>query len=267
MALSATALYFVFRQLDMRRLIEVFSAISPWWGLLALAAYVFSKVISAYRLNYYLRCNDILLTETQNLRLYFIGMFYNLFLPGGIGGDAYKVWLLHRESQVPVGKSFQALLFDRISGLIALAALGFLFAWIAFPDVPYAPLFMAGMVAMLPAPYLLHRLLGRQFLPITLHTSTTALAVQGIQVACAWALLSSLDIREHTAAYLAVFLISSLVSVVPLSIGGIGLRELVFVIAAGYTGISRESSVAFSLLFFVVTAISSLPGGWITFRK
>lgn len=237
------------------------------WALLALGAYVLSKVISAFRLSFYLRGNGIGLTESQNIQLYFIGMFYNLFLPGGIGGDGYKVWLLHRDWQVPVGKSVQGMLLDRISGLFALAVLGFLFAWLAFPEIPYHPWLLIGSIATIPAMYVVHRLVGKQFLPVTVQTTLASMFVQLVQVACAWALLRSLHIHESTAVYLAVFLVSSLVSVLPVSIGGIGLRELVFVTAAGYAPISPESSVAFSLMFFVVTALSSLPGGFISVKK
>jgi uncharacterized membrane protein YbhN (UPF0104 family) len=93
------------------------------------------------------------------------------------------------------------------------------------------------------------------------------MVVQLLQVACAWTLLQSLHVADAPATYLTVFLVSSLVSVLPLSVGGIGLRELVFVTAANYSAISPESSVAFSLLFFVVTALSSLPGGFLSSRK
>ena len=265
--LSAAALYIVFRQLDIPTLKRVFGMVDVGWAFFALGAYVLSKVISALRLSFYLRGNGIGLTESQNLQLYFIGMFYNLFLPGGIGGDAYKVWLLHRDWQAPVGKSVQAMLLDRISGLFALAALGFLFAWFAVPEVPYNLLLLAGSMLMIPAMYLVHRFVGKPFLSVTLHTTFTSVVVQLVQVACAWALLRSLHIQDHTAVYLALFLLSSLVSVLPVSVGGIGLRELVFVTAAGYAPISPESSVAFSLMFFAVTAVSSLPGGFISVRK
>jgi uncharacterized membrane protein YbhN (UPF0104 family) len=159
------------------------------------------------------------------------------------------------------------MLLDRISGLVALAVLGCLFAWLAFPEVPYHFMLLAGSILLVPAMYVVHRFFGKQFLAVTAHTTIVSMVVQLIQVACAWALLRSLHVHDNTAVYLAVFLVSSLVSVLPVSVGGIGLRELVFVTAAGYAPISPESSVAFSLMFFAVTALSSLPGGFISVRK
>lgn len=265
--LSGAALAFVFRQLNLRQLTETLRAIDPGWFLLALGAYTASKIVSAFRLATYLRTSGIPLTTFENLRLYFIGMFYNLFLPGGIGGDAYKVWLLRRDRQVPAGKSIQAILVDRVSGLAALTALAFFFAWYSFSGMPYAGWLLVAGLASLPAMFLVHAALGKHFLPITVSTTATAMVVQMLQAGSAWALLHGLHVSDALAPYLTVFLLSSLVAVLPISIGGIGLRELVFVTASNYTSVSAETSVAFSLLFFVITAVSSLPGGFISSRS
>ncbi len=50
-------------------------------------------------------------------------MFYNLFLPGGIGGDGYKIYLLQKNYQTGTKKIFGAVLADRISGMVALVVL------------------------------------------------------------------------------------------------------------------------------------------------
>lgn len=60
--------------------------------------------------------------------------------------------------------------------------------------------------------------------------------------------------------YLFVFLVSSTVSVLPLTIGGVGARELVFVLAHDYVGIDQNVAVAFSLLFFLISMLTSLFG-------
>jgi uncharacterized membrane protein YbhN (UPF0104 family) len=60
-----------------------------------------------------------------------------------------------------------------------------------------------------------------------------------------------------------VFLLSSIVAVLPLTIGGVGARELVFVYAHEYAGIDEATAVAFSLIFFIITAAVSLVGATI----
>ncbi|MBL7846810.1 MAG: flippase-like domain-containing protein [Cyclobacteriaceae bacterium] len=262
--LSGAALYLVFQQIDTHQLLAHLTSANPLWLISAVVAYNASKVLSSFRLTRYLRANDIHLSEWKNLRLYYTGMFYNLFLVGGIGGDAYKIWVLRKDPGATVKKSFQSLFFDRLNGMMSLAILGFLFGWLAFPEAPWRNLMLAGAAASLPALYVIHRFLAPPFLSVWQPTTALSLGVQVFQLLCAWLLLTSMGIMDHTEAYLAVFLLSSLVSILPISIGGIGIRELVFLTAAGFSGISKDASVAFSLMFFVVTAISSLPGGFLT---
>ena len=95
-ALSGAALYIVFQNIDRSQLLVLLKSAQPAWLLLALLAYNASKILSSFRLTHYFQANQILLNERDNLQLYYIGMFYNLFLPGGIGGDAYKIWFLNR---------------------------------------------------------------------------------------------------------------------------------------------------------------------------
>src|SRR5688572_3775918 len=88
--------------------------------LLALLAFILSKFISAIRLNIYFKNIGIHLSQWTNMKLYWLGMFYNLFLPGSISGDAYKVILLTRKYNVPYRKTTAAVLLDRFSGLAGL---------------------------------------------------------------------------------------------------------------------------------------------------
>ena len=59
---------------------------------------------------------------------------------------------------------------------------------------------------------------------------------------------------------LVLFLISSIVAVLPITIGGVGVRELTFLYGFNYLGMSANSGVAFSFLFFIITMLSSLIG-------
>ena len=43
----------------------------------------------------------VFISEKESLKLYYKGMFYNIMLPGGIGGDGYKGYYLHNTLHVP----------------------------------------------------------------------------------------------------------------------------------------------------------------------
>jgi uncharacterized membrane protein YbhN (UPF0104 family) len=84
-------------------------------------------------------------------------------------------------------------------------------------------------------------------------------AKQLLQVASAAFLLLALGQPAHPA-YLLLFLVSSLAVVLPITIGGIGARELAVVYIGAWFPIEEEIMVAMTLLFFLITAIASLMG-------
>jgi hypothetical protein len=59
---------------------------SLWWLIPALLFFNISQLVSAYRLLQFYKIHQPAISYRFNLRLYYKGMFYNLFLPGGIGG-------------------------------------------------------------------------------------------------------------------------------------------------------------------------------------
>ena len=62
-------------------------------------------------------------------------------------------------------------------------------------------------------------------------------------------------------------MISSIVAVVPLTLGGIGSREVTFFYGAKFLGLDQNISVGVSVLFFLITAMVSLVGVYFHFKK
>lgn len=265
-ALTLGALYLVYRKIDIEQTLAAIGGANPFWLLLALLLFVGSKVTSAFRLNRFFAAEDLQLDQRYNLRLYFIGMFYNLFLPGGIGGDGYKVYLLNKHYNRPVKGLLMAVFIDRLSGLVSLGILAlllFLFssAWSQLGIWQW--LIWAGLVLAYPLSWLALRWFYKKYLPIFHYTNLQSLGVQGLQVICAWAILMALGVEAHYTDYTTLFLVSSVVAVLPFTIGGVGARELVFIYGVEFLLIQESTAVAFSVLFFVITAISSLAGAFL----
>lgn len=267
--LTGLALYLVFRKIDTDQLFQLTKFIHWLWLIPAVALFILSKVATAIRLNRYFENIGIHLSERQNWKLYLIGMFYNLFLPGGIGGDGYKVYLLNKEFKTPVKKLVQAVLLDRLGGLVAIVFLLFGLFLVVKVDLAFLEssvwnrLMMAGLILTIPAFWMAQKLLFKDFLPSFWSANLWSFAGQVAQLICAWFILRSLGINENILAYQLVFLLSSIVAVLPLTIGGVGARELVFVYAHTYAGIEETAAVAFSLIFFLISAGVSLAGAFI----
>ncbi|GAB2476929.1 lysylphosphatidylglycerol synthase transmembrane domain-containing protein [Algoriphagus taiwanensis] len=267
--LTGLALFLVFRKIDTDQLLDLAGEIQLIWLIPAVFLFILSKVATSIRLNLYFKDIGIYLSESQNWRLYLIGMFYNLFLPGGIGGDGYKVYLLNKHFKTPVKKLIQSALLDRLGGLIAIFFL--LFVLFLMVDIQldflesrlWNGLMIAGLILTIPAFWLLQKFLFRDFLPSFWPANAWSFAGQLAQLFCAWFILLALGISENILAYQLVFLLSSIVAVLPLTIGGVGARELVFVYAHTYAGIEETAAVAFSLIFFLISALVSLSGTFI----
>jgi uncharacterized membrane protein YbhN (UPF0104 family) len=271
--LTGGALYLVFQKIDTNNLLQLSKTLSWGWLIPAIALFVGSKVATAIRLNAYFANIHISLSFWENWRLYLIGMFYNLFLPGGIGGDGYKVYLLNNQFKTPVKELLKASLLDRLGGLIAILAL--LFGILLLIDLPLPfgepwvrdVVLSIGMIGVLPGFWLLQKFLFSNFLPSFWQGIFWSLVGQLAQMAAVVCLLLALGVQDKFLAYQAVFLLSSIVAVLPLTIGGVGARELVVVYAHSYAGIQETEAVAFSLLFFLISAAVSLSGAWIKWKR
>lgn len=266
LVLTGLALFLVFRKIDTNQLWQIVQTIYWFWLIPALLLFVLSKVFTAFRLNLYFKNIGLAISEKLNLRLYLIGMFYNLFLPGGIGGDGYKVYLLNKHYKTSVKELVQAALLDRLGGLVAIILLLLLMVLpvdLTLPfasDIPLELLIGIAAVLVLPAFWLIQKLLFKKFLPSFWKANAWSLLGQLAQLVSAFFILRALGVTESILAYQLVFLLSSIVAVLPLTIGGVGARELVFVYAHTYAGIDEATAVAFSLIFFLITALVSLVG-------
>lgn len=268
-ALSILLLYLVFRQIPFGDVWMTLKKSQPGYLALALLFFVLSKLIAALRLNRYFRQIDIPLTEKSNIRLYLLGMFYNLFLPGGIGGDAYKGYLLHRKFAKPVKSIAAVLLLDRLSGLFALFVLsGGLLLTV---DIEVLSPYRSGIPPVLLTACLVYFLLHRRWFPKVQRVFWTALGysalVQIAQLIAAYFILSALGMPQGPLPYLLLFLCSSVVAVLPITIGGVGSREVVFYYGALWWKLEEPTVLALSLMFFAITALISLSGLPYHFRK
>lgn len=226
----------------------------------ALVLFAASKIVAAFRLNINFRNIGIPLSEWSNIKLYWLGMFYNLFLPGSIGGDAYKVILLTKEYHVPYRKTIGAVLLDRFSGLAGLGILLACYSMAVLKNVVHLSIIFSAVLLAVPALYLVIRRWLKDFLPGFFPTLVLGILVQALQVFSVYFIMTALQIPAGTTEYLFIFLLSSVVSVLPFTIGGLGARELVFLEGAKYFGLITETPVIISLIFYLITLLVSAFG-------
>ncbi len=266
---SAALIYFIFTKINLEDVAQTVKRSNPFYLVLGVLLVVLSKVLAAFRLNLYFHQIDVRISQISNLKLYLLGMFYNLFLPGGIGGDAYKGYVIQKQYKSGTKKVVSVLLLDRLSGMLLI----FIYASILALSIntPFWERLYWLIGLGIPLSIVVFWFLNKRFfsytLPIFWKSFGYSALVQLTQLICILCILEALSINGSTIEYLFVFLISSIVSVIPLTIGGIGSREVIFLYGAKWLGLDASTSISISFIFFLITALISLFGILYHFKK
>jgi len=266
---SAALIYFIFTKIDLKDVMQTLRKSDPLFLFLSLLFFVLSKIIAAFRLNGYFHQIGAKLSHLSNLKLYLLGMFYNLFLPGGIGGDAYKGYMVQKAYQPGTKKVVSSLLLDRLSGMLLLFMYACALALMSEND--FLQKFNWLLMAAIPLSAIVFWFINKIFFPNTLPVFWKSFGysalVQLAQLFCVIFILNALSIDFNMVEYLFVFLVSSIVSVIPLTIGGIGSREVTFLYGAEWLGLDASTSIGISFTFFLITALTSFFGIVYHFKK
>ena len=187
-------------------------------------------------------------------------MFYNFFIPGGIGGDAYKVYAMHKKFDWSAKKLTAVLFIDRLTGLTAIGVLTCLLAigLPLFQTLPFTLLLIAAVPVGLALFYLIVKQLFPSFKNLLTRPLGLSILIQGLQVLSLIALLYSISEPTDSLVYAVVFLVSSALSI--FSFSGIGIRELIFYQAAVFFAFDSTLAVTVGFLFSFITAVISFFG-------
>ena len=88
------------------------------------AAFIVAQMLAAYRLVLLLRMIDLCLPFTHVFKLTMIGSFFNIVIPGMVGGDIVKGTYLFKSEEDRRGRSSGIVLMDRLLGFVALLFIG-----------------------------------------------------------------------------------------------------------------------------------------------
>jgi uncharacterized membrane protein YbhN (UPF0104 family) len=225
------------------------------------------------------------------LRYYLIGMFFNLFAPGTVGGDVSRVYYLVRDEEmraqghsVTTVHATMSVLMDRAIGMVVLVWLGaaglLLFPDYAVPHTARVATFLLSLGLLLGALFtpLLRRLLpedGHHLLVklrlmfrsyrthwrALLEAALLSLAVHLIQAWIHVLMGRALDLNVPYSFAIIVYPLVGTFAAIPISLNGLGLREGGYIFLLAVIGIGNEKGIAFGLLLFLVVALDSLIGG------
>lgn len=291
-AVTVAGLAYVVWKVPLDTVGQVLITADWWWVLLALILVTASLVLRAYRWQLLLNGLGVTIRFGRLVELYFVGNFFNAFLPSGFGGDAVRILEVARD--VPAGVAAGTVIVDRLTGLLML----FVMSLLALPLRPANfPVELALVIAAVSLVGLVGGLIlldGRlilrfgRWLPGPLSPAGDGFVAKVLQAVqgCGWpAVLGALGVSAifnlmlvfwwaavgyalgltiPFTHYLLVVPILSVAMLVP-SISGLGVRESLapLLFSGGNLAVSPAEAVALSLLVFVVLRLSSISGAFV----
>jgi uncharacterized membrane protein YbhN (UPF0104 family) len=278
--ISGVAIYYILSKLDFSLIITTIKSVKIELIIVALFIYVISILFAAERLNCLFRKINLKLSFFENIKLYWLGIFFFFFLPGGVGGDGYKIYFIEKYLNIKIKKSLGAILSDRISGLTIIAAFLIFFSYFINYDSLFQNingvliLFLHALITVLQkfiwiliplvvlCFYFILRMINGNFVRSFFPVLGRAFVVQSLQMITAIVILFALglNISGSTGDYIFLFFLSAIMGSIPITLGGIGVRELTLFIGAQYLGLNENIAVSLSLLFYAISVITALPG-------
>lgn len=266
--------------------------------LAAIVVYFAVQTLSAYRWYLLLKPLNIATSFPRIIALFYLGMYFNFFLPSSIGGDFFKVYYLNKETG-RLSASTASVFVDRdigMGGLLVIAVAAAVWSGIRVPpDNGYmlAPIFAVIAVAFVaanlalfyrPTYKVLHRLLSmfklkkadvkveNLFESVNSYRgkwglATVALLMSlGVQIGCAGVNMLAgeaigLQTQHGWIDYMVFIPAIGLIGMIPLSVNGAGWREASYILLFQSVGAEAHKAATLSLLWLGVMVVTSLPGG------
>jgi len=286
-SISAALIAWLISQVDLATFSARLTTAHQDWVGAAAALLLLQVVIAAQRWQWVLRALRISLGLREALRIVFVGLFFNQTLPTTVGGDIVRVLELRR-ANITIGRATTSVVLDRLSALLAVLlivalSLPLLLALIneTAPKISLLVASLGGLlglvglahldllVAVLPrwklpthVQLLLRNgrrvLFGAHYSAHILGSSLLVTIISGISVGL---IARSLDIEVDILTCVVLVPPVLLISTLPVSLAGWGVREAAMVVAMSYAHVGTADALLLSIAFGCIVMAMGLPGG------
>lgn len=295
---SAAILTWLATRVDWDHVADAFRSLRWEFWLGAVGLYIVCQLLCSLRWQWLSRPLGFNQSLARFTSLYYVGMFFNLFLPTSVGGDAVRAVYLANGTGRRLG-AFLSVLLDRISGLLVLLAVACVTDLVSPVPIPWHLRAMiwgaaatAGFgLAILPVSTkylarldvagtgLMHRVIDKisqlaeslqQALKVYRRTPRLlaatiglSLLVQLLNVILVWWVGLAVRLDVPLAYYGIAYPMVTLLTLVPVSLNGMGIREGGMVLFLGAAGVSPAHAVSLAFLWFCAQTAASLIGAFV----
>jgi len=292
---SIVLIGWIIYKVDIAKVWEIVQRAKGWWLLAALLLHIFGYWVSGERWKVLLKAQGVEVPLSLTIKSYLVGTFFNQFLPTIVGGDVVR----GMDTAKPCGsltKSLTIILFERFTGILVLLMLvstGIALQIGKFKEVSYWPIFVLGFLVVGTVIFLwkegidlafLERKIPFRFGKAVVRKISTVLdilvqfrshpwpllkvillglALQLLFVLHYYLLSIAFSLSLPFSFFMVVIPVIFLLSMLPVSINGIGVRENLFAYFFAKVSVSPEKSLAIAWMAFVMILFYALIGGLI----
>lgn len=296
LSVSILILFYLFKLIDYKQALDVLKRIDlslAWFAPILLICAVY---FAALRWSFILGLLSVSQKASESFCYYLVGSFYNVILPGAIGGDVVRIAMSASARKRPVADIASTVLLERISGVFivlffawlstfflttttknglgpstistlslfaALGAVGILSLGIALRYLPFpswtGAWWQSGRILPLVAQGF------KKFREIPLWSFLVmagfSACFQGGDILASIVLAKSLNIALQWQAYFFIIPFVYLMTLLPISLGGLGVREGTLIYFLAHCGISNSEAVLLAFLIYFNRVIVGIIGG------
>lgn len=298
LAVSGGLIGFLIWKIDLGKTVDYIASSNPLYVAVAVAIYTLSLLPMAWRWQVLLASKGMHESFAWLTKLYLIGYAASQVLPTGVGGDAVRIVEHARRRPDRKGEAAGAVLMERVvgsAGILLVVAVGLVlalgrydnigaFVWVEVACVVALVVFGLLLFSQRAYAFLQERIFSRGtgvWLQRALRSVWTALhgyrwekralglalavsvVVQFVRMLAIWLCGEAVGIDVSPLVYIMLGPLLFLVTMVPITVNGLGVRESFFVFFLDRFGVPADAAFAAGFLFFAVTIAAALPGGLI----
>jgi len=287
-------LFLIFRSVDVQEVRQDLKSLDKSVLLFLMAACWLGQLLCSQRWRLLAASLGLRGTYRSFVQMYFVGMFFNIGLPSLVGGDFIKAYVLSRKTGTPIQAWFASVLQDRVAGLISMLLYGTLAVIICPMTWRGIPLWLAYlMIWLLVISSLLLVWIGDKIFEGVLvpgkksfrqkfyrfvadfhrELSSMRISVGGAAQVIIYSMLNSalvlwvyqmitvaVGYKVGLLPFSALFPLIVLVTMLPVSIGGLGVREWAYVEALSLVGVPGNSALLISLTTSAFMIVMNVVG-------
>jgi uncharacterized protein (TIRG00374 family) len=290
---SIVLIGWLFHRIGIENIVFQLKAANWFWVLLATLTFTVSNFLGALQWFLLLRSQKVRCSFLHALSYYHVGLFFNNFLIGYIGGDALRIYDVARHAG-DTTVAVSSVMFDRFIGFFTLTSIAMGVSIVGAQQLSSsATIYFIGVILVVwfMTLFLLFnenagKAFGRFFKPMLPNIITEkihnvymatnqirhhrlvlaqlvgiSIIVQALRIVTHYYAALSVGVRANVLYFFIFIPIVALFASLPISFGGIGVREQSGVALFSTIGLTASKVVTFEFLAYIIGIVATIPGG------